>query len=168
MEIERKYLLDKIPFNLDNFPFTYIQQAYISTTPVIRIRSKKSPKDSLTKYILTIKSSGLLERQEYELSLTREEYESLLSKVSGNVITKKRYLIPLEEGLTLELDIFEGDFDGLVMGEIEFESREASEKYNPPEYLSGEVTFDTRFHNSTMSKMSKSEISDLIDFAHTN
>ena len=41
-------------------------------------------------------------------------------KADGNVITKTRYKIPLNQGLTLELDLFEGLFDGLVMGEVEF------------------------------------------------
>ncbi len=166
MEIERKYLLDSIPFKLEDFPCNLIEQAYISTTPVIRIRKKEFAGN--TRYILTVKSSGLLKREEYELALTKDEYDSLILKASGNVITKKRYVIPLEDGLSLELDIFEGIFDGLVMGEIEFPNEEAANKYNPPEYLSREVTFDTHFHNSNMSNMSSEDISYVINLAHTN
>lgn len=170
MEIERKYLFNTIPFDLKQYPCNLIEQVYISTTPVIRAR-KKAPIDQINgepSYILTIKSSGLLKREEYELLLTEDEYLSLLRKAEGNVITKKRYVIPLHSDLNLELDIFEGTFKGLIMGEIEFPSDEAANKYNPPEYISREVTFDTHFHNSTMSHMSESDISDLIKLAHTN
>ena len=169
MEIERKYLLNNIPFDLNDYPCSLIEQVYISTTPVIRARRKERITNGNitdTKYILTRKSSGLLSRQEYELDLTKEEYDSLINKSEGNVITKKRYVIPLEMGLKLELDIFEGAFAGLIMGEIEFPDEESSKKYNPPEYLFKEVTFDTRFHNSTMSKMTTADISGLISFVN--
>ena len=165
MEIERKFLINNLPFILEDYPCSLIEQGYISTTPVIRVRKKAlvvEDKFLNPKYILTVKSKGLMVRQEYELDLDESEYESLLKKCSGNVITKKRYVIPLEDNLSLELDIFEGAFEGLIMGEIEFPDEASSKKYNPPEYLFREVTFDTNFHNSTMSNMSKEQILNLI------
>ena len=160
MEIERKYLTGKLPFSLSDFSYSELQQGYISTVPVIRIRKKINGDNS--RYILTMKSSGMLSRQEFEMDITAEEYHNLLKKVSGNIISKKRYIIPLEDGLKLELDVFEGAFSGLVMGEIEFPDEETADKYTPPAYLDREVTFDKRFHNSSMSNMSPSEISDFI------
>lgn len=170
MEIERKFLLKTIPFNLMNYDCSLIEQAYISTSPVIRARKKRNLSETPQKssYILTIKSSGLLKREEYEILLTEDEYLSLLNKADGNIITKKRYVIPLENNLKLELDIFENAFDGLVMGEIEFPDEASANKYNPPEFFSREVTFDTHFHNSNMSSMSKSDILNLITLAHSN
>ena len=165
MEIERKFLFKSIPFNLEDYPFMKIQQAYVSTKPVIRVRKKETSENK--KYILTLKSSGLMMREEYEMNLTEEEYTSLLSKTEGNIITKTRYVIPLEDSLSLELDVFEDDFDGLILGEVEFPDEETSKKYNPPDYINREVTFDTRFHNSTMSTMSKDDILDLISFVHS-
>lgn len=166
MEIERKYLINDLPFDLDTLSSSLIEQAYISTSPVIRVRKRGYIKDNVIsnlQYVLTIKGSGMLSREEHELYLTEEEYSNLLKKAQGNIITKRRYILPLEEKLTLELDVFQGAFEGLIMGEIEFPTEEVSKKYNPPEYLFKEVTFDTRFHNSTMSQMSASHISDLID-----
>lgn len=166
MEIERKYLIKDLPFDLNTYSCSLIEQAYISTKPVIRVRKRgfitANHMDNV-KYILTIKGSGMLTRQEYELDLSEEEYNNLLSKVDGNIITKRRYVIPLDSVLKLELDIFEGSFEGLIMGEIEFPNEEASKKYNPPEYLFREVTFDTRFHNSTMSSMSAYDILDFLN-----
>lgn len=163
MEIERKFLINEIPYNLNEYDFYTLEQAYISTNPVIRIRKKINTDE---KYILTIKSSGMMTRQEYELEIDKTAYDNLLKKAEGNIITKDRYIIPLDNSLVLELDIFKDAFDGLIMGEIEFPDEETAKKYTPPAYVSEEVTYDKRFHNSTMSSMSLKEISELNIFAH--
>ncbi len=168
MEIERKFLLSSLPYELEKCDCFYLEQAYINVLPVIRVRCKSKVSDIANKkldnpkYILTIKSSGMLSRQEYEMELAKEEYDTLLAKAEGNIISKYRYIIPLENKLKIELDVFEGKFKGLVMGEIEFPDEETAKKYNLPDYVSKEVTFDKRFHNSNMSRMSDSEISDLL------
>lgn len=170
MEIERKFLFKSLPDNLESYDCFYMEQAYISTKPVVRVRTKSKVTDfsnnilENAKYILTIKSSGMLSRQEYEMDITCEEYNNLLSKADGNIISKYRYIIPLENNLKIELDIFRGKFEGLVMGEIEFPDEETAKKYNLPDYVSKEVTFDKRFHNSNMSNMSDTDILDLISF----
>lgn len=168
MEIERKFLLNGLPENLESYTCLIMEQAYISTNPVIRIRQKsvKNDKNSSPEYILTVKSTGLLSRQEYEIDIDRYAYKNLMSKAEGNAISKYRYLVPLDNSLTLELDVFKGAFEGLIIGEIEFPDEVSAKKYTPPEYLSEEVTFDTRFHNSTMSAMSASEISELVSLTH--
>lgn len=164
MEIEKKYLIKSIPDNLDNYRHYDIEQAYISASPAIRVRKKGVYLDGNLSptYILTVKGKGLIKREEFELTLEKNEYDNLLKKAEGNVITKCRYLIPLTEGLSLELDIFEGIFKGLVMGEIEFPDEDSAKKYNPPAFIGKEVTFDERFHNSVMSTMSEADISDLL------
>ena len=164
MEIEKKYLIKELPDNLDHYRHYDIEQAYISASPAIRVRKKGVFSDgslSLT-YILTVKGNGLIKREEFELTLEKNEYENLLRKAEGNIITKCRYLIPLAGGLSLELDIFEGVFKGLIMGEIEFPDEDSAKKYNPPAFIGREVTFDERFHNSVMSTMSADDISDLL------
>ena len=166
MEIERKFLLNKIPENLESYTKFDLEQAYISTEPVIRVRKKGTA--SNTRYILTVKSTGLMSRQEFELDIDEHSYNNLLKKSEGNIISKSRYVIPLDTSLTLELDIFHGKFEGLVMGEIEFPDEETAKKYTSPEYLSEEVTFDTRFHNSTMSNMSDTDRLDLISWIQKN
>lgn len=164
MEIERKFLLDTLPDNLDRYKCLKMEQAYISTHPVIRIRQQIN--DSTAKYFLTVKSTGLMTRQEYELEIDPDEYNNLLTKAEGNIITKNRYIIPLNDSLTLELDVFKDSFAGLVIGEIEFPDEECAKKYTPPAYLSEEVTFDSKFHNSSLSTMAADEISKLIFSTH--
>jgi CYTH domain-containing protein len=38
MEIERKYLVTQLPDNLDQFRHLEIEQAYLCTSPTLRIR----------------------------------------------------------------------------------------------------------------------------------
>ena len=145
-EIERKYLVseDNLPKDLETYPFHIIEQAYLNTEPVIRIRKSD---DS---YYLTYKSKGLMERTEYNLPLNEESYSHLLSKADGNIISKKRYLIPYE-GFTIELDIFFGKFEGLILAEVEFENKSAANDFTPPSWFGTDVTFSSEYHNSTLS-----------------
>jgi len=173
MEIERKFLIKDNAFDLSLYNFVELQQAYISTSPVIRVRKKIThiadstiPSSTTAEYILTVKSKGMLSRQEFELPLSETDYLNLLQKAEGNIITKRRYIIPLSDGLTLELDYFKDLFDGLVMGEIEFANEDDAQKYNLPEFIIREVTYDKRYHNSNMSLMPHTEISDLIALSH--
>ena len=148
MEIERKFLIEKIPFELENYEHHELSQGYISVSPVIRIRKSD---DS---YILTVKSGGLLAREEYEINLSEEEYTSLIPKVEGNFIDKTRYIIPLEkEKLRVELDVFHGIYDGLIYAEVEFPDIETAEGCTPPEYFGREVTSDGQYTNASLSNM---------------
>lgn len=146
MEIERKYLVSHIPNNLEQYPCRHIEQGYLSTNPVVRVRRDND------EYYLTYKGKGLMAREEYNLPLTKESYEHLITKADGNIITKKRYEIPDNMGHTIELDIFEGVFEGTVIAEVEFDSIEEANNYSAPEFFIKDVTNDTAYHNSNMSK----------------
>lgn len=150
MEIERKYLikdLSLLPFCPEDFPSRRIEQGYLSTSPVVRVRQDGE------EYYLTYKSKGLMVREEYNLPLTEESYLHLREKADGRLITKTRYVIPLEDGLELELDIFEGDLAPLILAEIEFPDEKTADAYKAPEWLGEDVTFSSAYHNSTMSKL---------------
>ena len=146
MEIERKFIPKCLPDNLDSHEHHDIQQAYLNTSPVIRIR--KQDED----YFLTYKGSGMMSREEYNLPLNQKSYFHLLTKADGNIITKTRYLIPLFNSLTAELDIFHDIFDGRLLVEVEFNSIEDANSFIPPEWFGEDVTYDKKYHNSNMSK----------------
>ncbi len=146
MEIERKYLVHRLPGHMENYPCRIISQGYLNTSPVIRIRQDND------RYELTYKSEGLMARQEYNLPLTREAYEHLLTKIDGRLIQKKRYLVPLENHLTAELDVFEGDLAPLLLVEVEFSSEEEASSFTPPSWFGEEVTFSGKYHNSRLSQ----------------
>ena len=159
MEIERKFTLKSLPENLDQYPYHHIEQAYLSNDPIVRVRKQDD------EYFLTYKGKGMMAREEHNLALNREAYYHLREKADGNIISKKRYLIPLETPgfkpgfpmppadytLTIELDIFDEPFSSLIMAEVEFGSKEAAEAFLPPEWFDQEVTYKQEYHNSYMA-----------------
>lgn len=146
MEIERKYLIHELPFDISKYPCHEIEQAYLNTDPVIRIRRQDS------EYYLTYKSKGLLAREEYNLPLNKEAYHHLLTKADGNLLSKTRYNIPFCDHLTIEIDIFHGKFSGLILAEVEFPTIEEAQNFCPPDYFGEDVTFSPDYHNSTLSQ----------------
>ena len=143
MEIERKFLIHSLP-DLSGVSYHRIEQAYLCTNPVVRIRKQDD------EYYLTYKGSGFLAREEYNLPLTKESYLHLLKKADGNIITKKRYSISYLS-YTIELDIFEGAFSGLIIAEVEFPSTDEAMMFSPPEWFGSDVTYDEKYHNSYLS-----------------
>lgn len=148
MEIERKFLIAKenLPQNLEQYPSHKIQQGYLCTDPVVRIRRQDD------EYYLTYKSRGFMAREEYNLPLNAPAYEHLKEKTDGILLTKTRYLIPEKGGLTIELDVFSAPYEGLLLAEVEFPSEDAADEYVPPAWFGTEVTFSPAYHNSTLSK----------------
>ena len=146
MEIERKFTLKYLPENLDSYPSHHIEQAYLCTDPVVRIRKQDN------EYILTYKSKGLMTREEHNLPLTKEAFEHLSQKVDGRIIIKERYCIPYNDILTIELDIFGGDLAPLVLAEVEFSSEQEALAFIPPSWFGEDVTFSGLYHNSYLSK----------------
>ena len=147
MEIERKYLISTPPEDYRSYPYRWIEQAYLCTDPVVRIRRDDG------RYYLTYKSKGLLVREEYNLPLTEDAYFHLLQKADGIVLQKRRYLIPIDgTGLTIELDIFEGQYEGLMLAEVEFPSEEEANAFTPPAWFGEDVTDSGLYQNSPLSE----------------
>ena len=146
MEIERKYLVRRLPDDLSKNEEKKIAQGYLCTDPVVRIRRSND------NYYMTYKGDGLMVREEYNLPLTREAYEHLLPKIDGLLIAKTRYLIPLTDRLTAELDVFEGVLSALTLVEVEFDSVEEANAFVPPEWFGEDVTESGKYHNSYLSQ----------------
>jgi len=146
LEIERKFLISEPPENLESCPHHLIEQGYLSTEPVVRIRRQDED------YILTYKGAGLMAHEEYNLPLTQYAYEHLKTKIDGRLISKIRYEIPYTDGLTIELDHFFSPNTGLYLAEVEFPSVEAANSFSAPAWFTKDVTEDPAYHNSFMSK----------------
>lgn len=144
MEIERKFMLNQIP-DITSYPSEKIIQAYISTDPVIRIRQMG------TIYYLTVKSHGHLVREEFELPITKEQFLALWPKIEFDPIEKTRYFIPIEDGFTAELDIYEGHLNGLMTVEVEFNTKEEASHFQAPEWFGKDITHDSRYKNNLLS-----------------
>ncbi|MDF2941656.1 MAG: adenylate cyclase [Herbinix sp.] len=160
MEIERKYAIHNLPGDLSQYQYKKIEQGYLCHNPIIRIRKSNE------NYILTYKSNFGLKKQvdggaiinnEVELPLTEDAFLTLKKKTDGNIIHKTRYLIPLQAGVTAELDVFEGLLTGLIFVEVEFEDENAANEFNPPAWFGKELSSDKRFSNYQLSKLSSFE-----------
>ena len=167
IEIEKKYKINKIPENIEKYKKIEIEQAYLnySSKPTIRIR-----KYNYDKYILSCKArreeykDNLSICDEVELSLSQEAYENLKQKCDGKTIYKTRYIIPLEDDLNAEVDMFHDFFEGVCFAEIEFKSEEQANKYVVPNWIGEDISSEKRVKNSYMAIKAKdiSEYEDLI------
>ncbi len=160
MEIERKFTIKELPENLSQYPCLLIEQAYLNTDPVIRVRRQDE------EYYLTYKGKGLMAREEYNLPLNETSYVHLKEKADGNIISKKRYKIPIEApafradyklptkmpNLLVELDIFDAPFAPLIIAEVEFPDAEMAEAFLPLAWFKEDVTNDPAYHNSNLSQ----------------
>lgn len=171
VEIEKKYLVSVLPQNLSGYRFHMIEQAYLNVHPAIRVRRE----DDI--YYMTYKGAhsqkeGEIGQVEYNMPLDKASYEHLLAKAEGNVIKKKRYLIPLNDDaysvdylndhdilkqkikdkeVKIELDVFEDMFEGRVIAEVEFPDEESAKMYRPASWFKCEVTGDPKYSNASMS-----------------
>ena len=146
MEIERKFLIKRLPDNLENYPCRHLEQGYLCTFPVVRIRRDND------KYELTYKGSGMMVREEHNLPLTQNSYEHLKEKIDGRLIIKKRYMIPYKS-YTIELDVFENDLAPLTLAEVEFATEDEANNFNAPDWFAEDVTFEKIYHNSVLSRL---------------
>lgn len=151
MEIERKFLIKQLPEHLEDYPSHLIEQAYLNVRPVVRVRREDE------RFYMTYKGGGMMAREEYNLPLDEISYKHLREKADGNIITKRRYLIPCEP-YTIELDIFEGIFKGIIIAEVEFPTIEEAERFAPPDWFGADVTYDGHYHNSYMSQIDPADI----------
>jgi CYTH domain-containing protein len=182
LEIERKFTVKRLPEDLDKYPVHLIEQGYMSVVPAIRVRRDDD------RYYMTYKSSkgfgqaGVdgttgnrdsaeeIGKIEYNLPLDRQSYEHLVEKSDGNIISKKRYIIPLNEDafsaefmeshpeirnivgdLKIELDVFGGVFEGRILAEVEFPDEESAAAYHPADWFDMDVTGGVRYSNAHMS-----------------
>ena len=144
MEIERKFIPLMPPVRLEDCPYHDIEQAYLSVSPVIRVRKEDDA------YYMTYKNGPALAHEEYNLPLTESSYLSLLGKCDGRILRKRRYLIP-HGSLTIELDVFDEPFKDLRIAEVEFSSEEEALAFQKPDWFGDEVTWDPRYRNAFLA-----------------
>jgi adenylate cyclase len=148
IEIERKFLVTSPQFKKEAFQESRIVQGYLNSHPerTVRIRIKGN------KAFITIKGIGNetgLSRLEWEKEISVAEAEKLLKLCETGIIDKVRYDIKVGNHI-VEVDVFSGENDGLIMAEIELESE--GEVFKKPSWLGEEVTNDERYYNAYLSR----------------
>jgi len=141
-EIERKFLVHA--HKLPSLPSPHIiKQGYVPTTEGATVRIRISNE----KAFLTLKGKATgLTRSEFEYAIPLADAQAMLDELCTTpYIAKRRYLIN-HAGHTWELDIFEGENQGLIVAEIELESED--EAFEKPAWVAAEVSDDPRYRNA--------------------
>jgi adenylate cyclase len=142
-EIERKFLVRDRSV-LDHAVGVAYRQGYLSTDPERTVRIRRAGDHAY----VTIKGvSRGATRAEFEYEIPFEDVTALLSLCHRPIIEKTRYRID-HAGLTWEVDVFEGENDGLVVAEVELAAADTAVPL--PAWIGDEVTADRRYFNANL------------------
>jgi CYTH domain-containing protein/CHAD domain-containing protein len=146
-EIERKFLLEQLPAELEQSPAVDIEQGYLAVTKNTEVRVRRHGEG----FSLTLKRGAGEEREEIEVELDRRQFEALWEATDGSRLTKRRYLVSLGDRVSAEVDVYFGSLAGLRVAEVEFPSREAAASFQPPDWFGREVTGHRGYANQALA-----------------
>jgi CYTH domain-containing protein/CHAD domain-containing protein len=147
VERERKFLIEAVPDDLVSSGTVELRQGYLAADDRRSVRVRDADTNGCT---LTVKAGSGVERTELEWPITRQEFDAAWPHTDGQRIEKIRHMIPFGDHV-IELDVFAGDLDGLVVAEVEFDSISASDDFEPPAWFGPEVTDDGRYTNASLA-----------------
>ena len=142
-EIERKFLVKRLPDNLKQWRSVVIEQGYLATESAGRqVRLRKT--GNITS--LTFKVGRGSHREEREIKLSQKQFAALWPGTAGRRLRKVRYEIPWDN-VMIEVDIYRGRHAGLVVAEVEFPDRASCRRFKAPSWFGREVTGEKRYSN---------------------
>ena len=146
VEIERKFLVRNDDWRKLAVRTKHICQGYLGRegglSTRVRIVDNRDAK-------LTVKSGrASLRRLEFEYPIPLADAEQLLSLRHGELISKVRHIVPWQ-GLTWEIDEFQGDNAGLVIAEIELDHE--TQSLDLPHWTGAEITGQAAYYNSSLA-----------------
>ena len=145
-EIERKFLLKRLPPDLSKYPHHSITQGYLALGPgglQVRLRKKGSIRTLAFK-----RGKGV--REEREIRLSVEQFDALWPATAGRRLSKVRYDVPWKEFI-IEIDIYRGRHQGLVVAEVEFVDLKTCSAFKPPEWVGRDVTGKAKYSNVALA-----------------
>jgi len=146
-EIERKFLVRKLPDDLTSYPPAEISQRYlVSLDAGLQVRLRTAG----ARHSLTYKRGLGNVREEREVELTAEQFVALWPATEGKRLLKTRSKIPVGDRV-VEIDVYHGRHEGLVVAEVEFDTEEAAKDFMPPAWLGDDVTGDPRYSNQLLA-----------------
>lgn len=156
MEIERKFLLGKLPDVTIKGIFQITQHYLAIGDESVRVRSKIDilKPEQPPVCTLTIKKGTGLVREEVDISIDQNTYHSLTKGLTTKPIEKQRNVF-VYNGHTIEFDLFFGvSYAGYVLAlfEVEFDSEEEAIQFIPPSFFGEEVTDNPAYLNQNIWK----------------
>lgn len=161
IERERRFLLAEFPRNATVIRSRRITDHYIEGT-TLRLR-KQIYNDVLTTFKLTQKlperGNGAQQGFITSMYLTQGEYQ-LLVQLPARKLSKTRFSVP-----PFGIDVFNDQFEGLILAEAEFDSAEAAESFTSPPFAVAEVSTDDRFTGGQLVTATRDDIQSwLLDY----
>ncbi len=147
-EIERKWLVEHAPAAALAAPSEPIRQGYLTIADdggETRIRRLGE------RFKLTVKSGGGLVRAEHEVELTEAQFNALWPATEGARLEKRRHRIEGPGEVVIELDVYEGALQGLLVAEVEFADADAAGAFVAPDWFGREVTEDRAYKNQRLA-----------------
>jgi adenylate cyclase len=147
-EIERKFLVKRLPAEILQSRHYRIAQGYLATEPGGRhVRLRKKGKSAS----LTFKVGRSTSREEREIKLSAKQFAELWPATKRRRLHKVRYEVPWKN-LTIEIDIYHGRNHGLMVAEVEFASQSSCRRFKPPSWFGREVTGEKRYSNVRLAR----------------
>jgi len=164
-EIERKYEMKYIPKDIKIEKIQNIEQSFIYRDINTHIRIRKIEIEQDINYIYTIKTKGdiqyddsyqLGQKYEIESNITKELYEELLPRRISNQIRKTRIVVPIQNNLKVEIDIYYDYLQGFLTAEVEFPNEEEANQFDKPDWLGKEIGYK-ELSNRKLAEMTKEQ-----------
>src|ERR1700726_4837691 len=147
-EIERKFLIKGLPPQILRSKHFQLAQGYLaSETGGRHVRLRKKGKVMS----LTFKVGRGVAREEREVRLSPKQFAILWPATRGRRLRKTRYEVPWKR-LKIEIDIYHGRNDGLMVAEVEFPNHASRRKFKPPRWFGREITGEKRYSNVRLAR----------------
>lgn len=146
LEIERKFLVRNDGWRDGVRESAYFRQGYLSNEVRCSVRVRIAGERAW----LNLKSVTVgAQRHEFDYEIPVRDAHQMLDVLTVKpLIEKTRYFVEVGSH-TWEIDVFEGDNEGLVVAEIELDSPD--EPFEKPDWVGEEVTYDPRYYNTSLS-----------------
>jgi adenylate cyclase len=147
-EIERKFLIRFLPPEILHSRHFNIAQGYLANeTGGRHVRLRKKGKTMS----LTFKVNRRAAREEREIRLSPKQFATLWPATAGRRLHKTRYELSWRN-ITIEIDIYRGRNQGLIVAEVEFPSQSSRRKFRPPPWFGREITGEKRYRNVRLAR----------------
>lgn len=147
-EIERKFLVKRLPLQILRSRHFRIAQGYLANeTGGRHVRLRKRARTAS----LTFKVGRGIAREEREVWLSAKQFATLWPATAGRRLRKTRYEVRWKKHL-IEIDIYHGRNEGLVVAEVEFPNQASRRRFKPPSWFGREVTGQKRYSNVRLAR----------------
>lgn len=151
VEIEKKFLLKKMPLESQVHKEVLIYQNYLSKKGDEQLRIRQVVEGDNRSFFCTYKKGSGLIREEIEFEIGERLYFDLSEKAGTKALKKIRKHVSIGEQVA-EIDIYQEDLSPLIVVEVEFSTEKEAAEFNPPEWCGEDISDDKRYKNGRLWK----------------